>query len=338
MDLSDIFFGEIKSLDNKRLKRLLLRKLGVGLESIDELGTVEKLAFKIALVLNSVNPRLRNPTIVLFASDHGVSRPLSAFLREEQSTEISLQNFLQGNLPVNAFTKSSEISAKVVDVGIDHSFEGTFEYWLHHGSKLINRKQGFGTRNFQDFPAITTAELQACMQVGMEVVDKERKTGCNVIGFGELGRGAKLSAWCTAAALLDRSLLDLLSNQPSELVTYLDKALKTHPKSHDTFTILSIYGGYDMGALVAGMIRAAQHRMLILVDGLFSATAALAASKISANVLDYCVFTFGSEDPIHRAILEELNIKPLLNVNQVSGEGAGIAFTYPLVKNAITLF
>src|SRR5690606_25301879 len=158
----------------------------------------------------------------------------------------------------NIYAKASGIDVKAIDVGVDHSFEGTLDYWIHRGSKLINRKQAFGSRNFQEYPAITTAELHASMQVGMEMVDKERKTGCNVIGFGELSRGAKFSAWCTAVALLDTSLPELLPNQPEELVSYLDKALKIHPKSHDVYTILSIYGGYDMGAMVAAIIRAAQ--------------------------------------------------------------------------------
>lgn len=338
MDLSDIFFVEVRSVQNKRLQRLLLRKLGLGLESLGELGTAEELAFKSALVLNSVNPRLRNPTILVFASDHGVSKPLVSYVRDEQITGTNLQRFLQGTLPVNRIAKSSGVSVKVVDIGVDHSFEGTLDYWLHHGSKLINRKQAFGTRNFQEFPAITTAELQASMQVGMEMVDKERKTGCNVIGFAELSRGSKFSAWCTAAALLDKPLTDLAPNQPEELVAYLDKALKTHPKSHDVYTILSVYGGYDMGALVAAMIRAAQHRMLIMVDGLFSATAALAASKLSPNILDYCIFTYRSNDNVHRAVLSKLNVNPLLEVNGFSEMGAGIGFTYPLIKNAIALF
>lgn len=338
MDLSDLFSFEIKSINNKRLQRLLFRKLGTGQEFIEELGTVEKLAFKSALVLNSVNPRLRNPTILVFASDHGVSKALASFLRDEQPTEVNLQSFLQGTLLVNSFSKSSDISVKVVDVGVDHSFEGTLDYWLHHGSMVIDRKQAFGTRNFQEFPAITTAELHSCMQVGMEMVDKERKTGCNVIGFGELARGAKFSAWCTAAALLDKPITDLLSGEPEELTLYLDKALKTHPKSHDVYTILSLYGGYELGALVAAILRAAQHRMLVLIDGLVTATAALAASKLSPNILDYCIFTYRSNDPIHREVLNELKADSLLEVSSFSGMGAGVAYTYPLLKNAMTVF
>lgn len=338
MDLSDLFSFELKSINNKRLQRLLFRKIGMFQEFIEEMGTVEKIAYKSAMVLNSVNPRLRNPTILVFASDHGISKPLASFIRDEQHTEVHLQSFLQGALPVNGFAKSSGIDIKVIDVGVDHSFEGTVDYWLHHGSTVINRKQAFGTRNFQEFPAITTAELQSSMQVGMEMVDKERKTGCNVIGFGELARGAKFSAWCTAAALLDKPLADLLEGEPEELIAYLDKALKTHPKSHDVYTILSLYGGYEMGALMAAILRAAQHRMLILIDGLVTATAVLAASKLSPSILDYCIFSYRSDDRVHREVLNELKVDSLLEVGSFSGMGAGVAYSYPLLKNAMTLF
>ena len=337
MDLSDLYQFEIKAIDNKRLNRLLLRKLGVSSDHADELNSIESLALKGARILNSVNPRLRNPTILIFASDHGISKALSGFLPDEKQTHENLLSFLHGTAEVNMFAKSSGLDVKVIDMGVDHSFEGTLTYWLNHGTKFINRKQDFGTRNFHEYPAINSAELVSSARVGMNMVDRERKTGCNVIGFGELGRGGKFSAWCMAATLLDEQLKDLLPEENEEVLQYLDKGIKTHPKTHDVHALLTLFGSYDMAAIVFAMLRAAQHRMLILIDGLFTSTAALAASKISPEILDYCVFTHKSKDPLHSRILSVLQATPLLEIDLRSFMASGLAYSYPLLQNAMSL-
>lgn len=337
MDLSDLFRYDIKPVDNKRLKRLLLRKLGYQADELYKLTSIEKLAFKGAQVLNSVNPRLRNPTILIFAGDHGIASDVSVYLDEPQ-TEDSLLRFLHGSSEVNVFAKASNLDVKVIDMAVNHSFEGTLTYWLNHGSKFINRKQAYATKSFLSYPAITTSELHSSMQIGANIVDRERKTGCNIIGFGELGRGSKFSAWCVASTLLDKPISELLSGEEPRLLSILDKALKTHPKTHDVYTLLSIFGSYDLAAIVAGMLRAAHHNMLILVDGLFTSTAVLAASKIAPQILDYCIFSYESTDSVHKAVLKKLNAAPLMNLELPSSMATGISYTYPIFRNSMNIF
>ena len=335
MDLSDLSHFKIKPVDNQRLKRLALRKIGASSDS-QNLRDVELLALRIARILDSVNPRLRNPALLIFAGDHGISKSLAGYLSEEAPTEQKLLDFLHGTAPVNVFAKNASMDVKVIDVGVDFSFEGTLTYWLNHGTKFINRKQAFGTRNFSEFPAITSAELSAAMQVGVEVVDRERNTGCNIIGFGALGRGNLLSGLCLAATILDRPVSDFFPDENPEMQLYLDKAIKSHPKTHDIYTLLSLYGSYDMAALVAAMLRAAHHRMLIIVDDLYISIATLAASRLVPEVLDYCIFSHSSENMAHREVLKELRANPVLKT-RLPSMGAGAAYCFPLINNAIDL-
>lgn len=337
MDLSDLLHFSIKPVQNNRLKRLLLKKLGADLLNDGRLDTIQKTALKAAQILNSTNPRLRNPVILVFAGDHGVAHPLSDYLQDEAATEETLLSFLNGTSSVNVFSKNAELDMKVIDLGVNHSFEGTLTYWLNHGTKFINRKQAFGTRDFQEFPAITTTQLYDSLKVGLEMVDRERKTGCNVIGFGEAGKGGKLAAWALAAALLDRPISELISDESPEVISYLDKAVKTHPKTHDVHTLLCLFGSFDMAAMVGAMLRAAHHRMIIIIDGVYSCVAALAASKLAPNFLDYSLFSYESHNKFHQILLDELEAKPLVQLDVKSVGGSAVAFTYPLLKNALDL-
>jgi nicotinate-nucleotide--dimethylbenzimidazole phosphoribosyltransferase len=47
------------------------------------------------------------------------------------------------------------------------------------------------------------------------------------------------------------------------------------------------------------------------------------------------VFTHCSDESGHKAMLDFLNVKPLLNINLRLGEGTGAALAYPLVVAAI---
>lgn len=337
MDLSDLLHFSVKPVQNNRLRRLLLRKLGSDVTSEEKLDVIQQIALKAAQILNSTNPRLRNPTILVFAGDHGVADSLSDYLNTDVATEHTLLSFLNGSSAINVYTANAGVDIKVVDLGVNHAFEGTLTYWLNHGTKFINRKQAFGTRDFQEFPAITSGQLYESLKVGLEMVDRERKTGCNVIGFGEMGRGGNLSAWALTATLLDKSISELIANEPQEVISYLDKAIKTHPKTHDVYTLLCLFGSFDMAAMVGAMLRAAHHKMIIMIDGMYSCTAALAASRLSPDILDYCIFTHTSQDNVHKTLLHELGANPLLEIDIKSVGGSGVAFTYPLLKNAVDL-
>jgi nicotinate-nucleotide--dimethylbenzimidazole phosphoribosyltransferase len=74
--------------------------------------------------------------------------------------------------------------------------------------------------------------------------------------------------------------------------------------------------------------------MLVVVDGFIAGSALLAAARLYPAVLDYCVFSHMSGEQGHRALLEYLNAKPLLNLDMRLGEGSGIALAYPLLQSA----
>src|SRR6266436_4572569 len=88
------------------------------------------------------------------------------------------------------------------------------------------------------------------------------------------------------------------------------------------------------GAVLAGAARQA----LILVDGFTVTVAAALAAQLNSNVLDYCVFGHCSEEHAHRALLEYLQVQPLLDLGMRLGEGSGAALALSVVRAAVALF
>ena len=75
--------------------------------------------------------------------------------------------------------------------------------------------------------------------------------------------------------------------------------------------------------------------MLVLIDGFISTDALLVATKISPNVLDYCLVCQKSGDGAHEVLLNHLNKKAILDLGVSIGEGCGVALALPIIHNSV---
>ena len=89
---------------------------------------------------------------------------------------------------------------------------------------------------------------------------------------------------------------------------------KTARAKYSVKDILCYFGGLEMAMAVGAMLRAAELRMVILVDGFIMTNCMLAASKLDPNVLQYAVFGHQGDESGHKILLEYLHAKPLLNL------------------------
>jgi nicotinate-nucleotide--dimethylbenzimidazole phosphoribosyltransferase len=98
---------------------------------------------------------------------------------------------------------------------------------------------------------------------------------------------------------------------------------------------LTTFGGFEIAMMVGAYLQAAEHGMVIMVDGFIASSALLVACTLHPNVLDYCVFSHISDEQGHQALLKHFNATALLNLNLRLGEGSGIALAYPLLQSAV---
>ena len=86
--------------------------------------------------------------------------------------------------------------------------------------------------------------------------------------------------------------------------------------------------------MAGAMTAAAASGRVIVVDGFISTAAAIAASGLKPETLDNCIFAHCSAEPGHKALLEFLRAKPLLELEMRLGEGTGAALAIPLIRAA----
>lgn len=294
------------------------------------LGRLETLARQIGLVQRSLRPQLSGPAILVFAGDHGVTaEKVSPF--PQSVTWQMVENFLADGAAINVFARQNGCALHVIDAGVNHDFGPR--------DRLIDRKQGYGTRNFAEEPAMSEEACGRAMQAGFELA---ASMPGNVLGFGEMGIGNTTSA----AALMHRftglPLADCVgagAGMSADGVAHkqqvIARALQRHADARTPLEILAALGGYEIAMMAGAMLGAASARKLILVDGFIVTAALLAAARMAPAMLDYCVFSHCSNERGHQLMLEHLGAAPLLQLGLRLGEGSGCALALPLVQAAV---
>ena len=302
------------------------------------LGVLEELAMQICLVQQTLSPALLHPCHLLFGGDHGIERE-GVSVSPREVTWQQMENFTRGGGGVNMFCRQHGFHLRIVDVGVDHD--------LSAFPDIINRKIAPGTRNFLYEAAMSEEEYERAIEVGAEMADECHDEGCNVLCIGEMGiaNTSPSSIWMhllggvplddcigLGAGLNSEGLLhkrDVLSRA-------VGRFKEQQPQASTTDT-LRYFGGFEMIAAIGAMLRAAERKMLVLVDGFIMTAAMLGASTLHPEVLSYAIFGHCGDEGGHRIMLQAMHATPLLHLNMRLGEGTGALCAYPIVASAIHL-
>lgn len=310
------------------------------------LGRLETLAMQVCLVQHTLTPSLKHPCHLLFGGDHGIERE-GVSVSPREVTWQQMLNFTKGGGGVNMFCRQHGFHLRIVDVGVDYDFPADAD--------ILNRKVAYGTRNFLHEPAMTQEEYERTLQVGIDLVDECHAEGCQVLCIGEMGiaNTSPSSIWMSlfchipldecigAGAGLDapgishkRMILNQAltrfqqSTSNSQLPTF-DAQLSTD--------IVRYFGGFEMVAAIGAMLRAAELKMLILVDGFIMTACALAACQLHPEAKAYMIFGHCGDESGHRRMLDCLGAEPLLSLGMRLGEGTGALCAFPIVDSAVRM-
>ena len=76
----------------------------------------------------------------------------------------------------------------------------------------------------------------------------------------------------------------------------------------------------------------------MVLDGLITGAAALAAVRISPDVKEYLLASHVSAEPAGTMVLDALGLKPAISAGMCLGEGTGAAALLPLLDMAASVY
>jgi nicotinate-nucleotide--dimethylbenzimidazole phosphoribosyltransferase len=320
----------IASTADAELAARLAHAIDNKTKPLGSLGMLEPLARQVGLIQRTTAPAIEAPAILVFAGDHGVvAEGISAF--PQDVTWQMVENFLSDGAAINVFAAQNGCTLQVIDAGVAHDFGPR--------DGLTGRKIAPGTRNFAVEPAMTPDQCAQALAHGAALVDAHPG---HVIGFGEMGIGNT-----TAAAALMHKLTGIPAaacvgagtGLTPDGVLHKGRVIEAAAARHAGVTapldVLATFGGFEIAMMTGAMLRAAERRMVLLIDGFIVTSALLVAARLQPAILDYCVFAHCSNENGHRQLLETLGGKPLLQLDLRLGEGTGSALALPLVHAAV---
>lgn len=302
------------------------------------LGRLEELALQISLIQQTLTPTLSHPVHLLLGGDHGIEKE-GVSVSPREVTWQQMINFTKGGGGVNMFCRQHGFTLKIVDVGVD--------YDLTPYPAIINKKIAPGTANFLHQPAMTEEQFKRAISIGKELVDESVKEGSNIISIGEMGiaNTSPSSIWMSlfeniplnecigAGAGLNSKGVE---HKKEILSKALEKFLKEIP-NYTTEEAIRYFGGFEMVAAIGAMLRAAEKRVIILVDGFIMSACALAAIRLYPNAKEYMIFCHSGDESGHKMMLEKMAAKPLLNLGLRLGEGTGALCAFPIIDSAVRM-
>ncbi len=295
------------------------------------LGRLEALGTWIAACQGECPPHaFRRPRIVVFAGDHGVAaNGVSAYPPEVTAQMVA--NFQAGGAAINVLAGIAGATVRVVDMAVA-SDTGAGDHKVRRSS---------GSIDVED--ALTDDEVAAALAAGKAIADDEVDSGADLLVAGDMGIGNTTPAAVLVAALTGTEPVAVVGRGTGiddqtwmrKTAAIRDALRRAKPVTANPVALLRTTAGADITAMAAFLAQAAVRRTPVVLDGVVSGAAALLAEELAPGARAWWVAGHRSTEPAHSLVLEQLDLKPLLEMDMRLGEGSGAAAALPLLSMAV---
>jgi nicotinate-nucleotide--dimethylbenzimidazole phosphoribosyltransferase len=289
-------------------------------------------SIQLAGIQGKALPVIEHKAIAVMAGDHGVAAEGVSAFPVEVTPEMVL-NMVAGGAGINVIGRHVGARVVVTDVGVNADLSG---------AGIRHEKVRMGTANMARGPAMSLDEAVRAIEIGIAVVEEELERGLDIVATGEVGIGNTTAASAVIAALTGRPVPEVtgrgtgISLEALRLkVGIIEKSLAVNaPDAADPIGVLAKVGGLDIAAMTGVFLGGAAHRVPVVMDGFISAAAALAATRLCHECVDYILPSHVSIEKGHKAVLDELGLVPLFDLGMRLGEGTGAALSMSIVEAA----
>lgn len=301
------------------------------------LGRLEDLAVRLARIGGDPPPSLRCRRLFVFLGDHGVARHgVSAYPRSVTAAMSDV--FARGEAVSQALARACDVEVVPVDVGVDSAERGR--------PGVLDRRIRRGTRDLRRDDALTADEVVRSVRAGGAVVAERTGSaaGRSILAVGEMGIGNTTAASAVAVALTGRPTQELVGpgsgvggealERKRRVVEEAMERLRGEGAERDPIRVLAAVGGFEIAAMVGSILEGARRGLPVVLDGFISTAAGLAAVRLAPAASGYLFASHRSVEPGHRVLLDELQLRPILELELRLGEGTGAVLAAPILDAA----
>jgi nicotinate-nucleotide--dimethylbenzimidazole phosphoribosyltransferase len=314
------------------------------------LGVLEDVACRMAAIQGTARPAVRWKWVVVAAGDHGVVAEGVSPYPQEVTAQMAA-NFLRGGAAISVLARHAGAGVVIIDAGIAHpvpaaSVARADGRLAQEGPVLFrSASAGRGTSNMATGPAMSAAQACALIEAGRALAHELSVGDASVIATGDMGIGNTTAAAAITSVFTRRPPVEVTGRGTGlddaglrRKVTVIERAIAVNrPDASDPVGVVSGVGGFEIAFLAGLMLGAAERRIAIALDGFISTSAALVAQGLNPRVTHYTFACHMSAEPGHRAALEHLGLRPLLDLGMRLGEGTGATLGLQVIEAAVKL-
>jgi len=297
------------------------------------LGRLEELGVQMAAIAGQSPPPLPEPAAVaVFAGDHGVVESGVTPWPQEVTAQM-VANFAGGGAAINVIARQVGATVHIVDVGVASDVSAL--------DGVIHRKVRPGTADLSRGPAMTIAEACAALDVGASVALELVEQGNGLLVTGDMGIGNTTPSAALIASLTGRSGKSVTGRGTgiddemlARKAAIVEAAARRTSGWLDPVSVLSEVGGLEIAALAGFIVGGVGAGVPVIVDGVITGAALVVASAMVPGVAARCIAGHRSTEPGATAVLEFLNLMPVLDFALRLGEGTGGCLAIPAVQAA----
>ena len=298
------------------------------------LGRLEEIGARLAGMAGEVPPPVtESPAVVICAGDHGVlARGISPWPQEV--TAAMVKNFCAGGAAANTLARSVGARVSVLDVGVVSELE--------RHPLLRTAKKRAGTDDLSRGVAMSREDAARALMSGAGIAGELIESGVDLLVPGDMGIGNTTPAAALISAFTGRSPEETtgrgtgIDDETLELkVRVVEEALELHePDPTDPLGVLAALGGLEHAAIAGLILTSAVYGVPIILDGVVSNSAALAARALAPDCVGYAFAGHLSVESGAAVALEHLGLEPILDLHMRLGEGTGGLLAAPVVQAA----
>jgi nicotinate-nucleotide--dimethylbenzimidazole phosphoribosyltransferase len=167
-------------------------------------------------------------------------------------------------------------------------------------------------------PAATREQVEAAYDAGRALADAEADHGTDVLLV--TGIGSAVPAAAIACALAEAEPVETVGHHGTDaqwardVATVRDALRRSGFRGLDATGLMAELGGEALAAQAGFVAGAARRRTPVVVDGALAAAAALLANVTAPGAVAYVAAAQRSPDPADRALLDALDLVPLLDL------------------------
>ncbi|MCR3719454.1 MULTISPECIES: nicotinate-nucleotide--dimethylbenzimidazole phosphoribosyltransferase [Prauserella salsuginis group] len=324
---------QIPPLDD-RARDEALQQLDGLVKPVGALGRLEQLAAWLCAAHGQVPPRpLDEVRVVVFAGDHGVSASGAVSAYPRHLTAAMVRVFLAGESGVNVLAREVGARVRVLDLAVDDPLDDVPEQVRRH-----KVRRGSGAIDVAD--ALEPGQARQAFDAGAAVADAEIDDGADLLIPGDMGIGNTTIAAALVASVLGLPADDVVGTGTgidddgrARKVAVLEQAL-SRATADDPFAALTSLGSACAAATAGFLVRAAERRVPVVLDGVFPCAAAVVAREIAPGAEQWWVAGHRSTEPAQAFALKALGLEPILDLGLRLGEGSGAVQAVPVLRNA----